>query len=87
MSATLTSVIAGMPAFAGRPLSIRPRARCSESTIRMLDPEIREREWIVNPIGTIEVYFDAEIPEGTIQIDGVSITVDELRAAIAERKP
>jgi hypothetical protein len=31
----------------------------------------------------IEVYYDETIPLGTIEIDGVNVTVEELQAAVA----
>jgi hypothetical protein len=82
---TILSVIAAMPAFAGRPLPIRPRARCSQATARGMPQRPAPDNGIpfyVAPIGTIEVYYDESIPDGTIEIDGVSITVDELQAAV-----
>lgn len=80
--------LADMPVFRDRdrPLPMSPEARCSKATAESIPPPPLRDPPVITWLslcssGMINVFFDDSIPEGTIEIDGTRITLDEMRVA------
>lgn len=81
--------LAEMSAFRDRdrPLPMTPTARCSQATADSLPrPAPRDNGLpaflaALAPIGGLAVHADDSIPDGVIEIDGIQITLAEMRAA------
>lgn len=84
----IRDIVADMPTFRdrGRPLPMRPIARCSKATAKSVPPTAKalepDRSMSIFagyvPIGSIEVYYDENIPSGLIEIDGTVVAIEEV---------
>lgn len=97
-SAYLRDIVADLPVFRDRdrPLPMAPKARRSRGTAASLPPR-PQRDRVEEPaarglpawftavpaVGDIEVTYDDSVADGIIEIDGTSVAIAAIVAAVA----